>query len=303
MAHPPSGRPAAGLRRSLLAALVLAGLSATGAARAVDWSSASATDLSLFYPGQVSWERAVTAAQHKGAAKIRSGETCHSCHAGEEADMGASQAALDGFTGRSALTVQLRAVAEGGMLHLQLSGPANGAALPAVAVMLGNAVLKSTAQAGCWAACHDDAPGMKSDSGQKLGKYLARSRSRNTVTGGGDSVRPAAELETALAAGEFLELLEVDAAGQGERAHVLERVHERAMSGASMRLEGGRWIAELQRPLAAAGSGEIALEPGQVYHLGVAVHEAGGDGRKHLVSLAKSLAIGAGTADIVAATR
>ena len=61
--------------------------------------------------------------------------------------------------------------------------------------MLGNEALKSTAQAGCWAACHDDAPGMASDSGQKLGKYLPRSRSRNTATGGGDSVRPQVELD------------------------------------------------------------------------------------------------------------
>lgn len=284
---------------SAAALAVVATIPCTG--WAVDWSKSAGTGIALYYPGQMSWERTLTAAAHKGATKFRAGETCHGCHADEAADMGASQAGQEGFGGRSSLNVQLKAVLEGGNLHLQLSGPAADGQAPSVAVMLGSDVLKSTAQAGCWAACHDDAPGMASDSGLKLGKYLSRSRSKNTATGGGDSVRPQAELDAALAEGAFLELLEVDAAGKGERAYVLDRIHERELAGTSMRVEAGRWIAELKRPLAAAGPGEIALEAGRVYHLGVAVHDPGNEGRKHLVSLAVSLAIGSGTADIVAA--
>ena len=116
--------------------------------------------------------------------------------------------------------------------------------------MLGSEALKSTAQAGCWAACHDDAPGMASDSGQKLGKYLSRSRSKNTATGGGDSVRPQAELDAALAAGEFLELLEVDASGKGERVYVLDKLHERELAG---HLDARRGRALDRRDAAPAG--------------------------------------------------
>jgi len=274
-----------------------------GPARAIDWNAVQGAEIPLFYPGLMSWEKVLTAASHKGATKFRAGETCAGCHAGEEAEMGAAQAKPDGYAGRSSLTVQLKAAVADGSLHFQLSGPAVDGKAPAVALMLGNDALKSTAQAGCWAACHDDAPGMASDSGLKLGKYLPRSRSRNTATGGGDSVRPQAELDAALAAGEFLELMEVDAAGKGERAWVLERIQERELPGTSMRVEGGRWIAELARPLAAAGGDEIALAAGNTYHLGVAVHDPGGEGRRHLVSLHVSLTVGADAATVVAATR
>ena len=56
----------------------------------------------------------------------------------------------------------------------------------------------------------------------------------------------------------------------------------------------------MQRPLAAAGKGELALDNGKTYYMGVAIHDAGAKGRKHLVSLERSIAIGSGTADIVA---
>ena len=275
-------------------------LALPAASWAVDWSKVSAKDFTLFYPGQKSWEKVLTATEHKGAAKLRAGETCASCHADEEADMGSSQAEADKFSGRNSIVVQFKAAVDAGNLHLQVSGPAVGDKAPGVAVMLGSEALKSTAQAGCWGVCHDDAPGMASDSGQKLGKYLARSRSKNTPTGGGDSVRPQAELDAALAAGEFLELLEVDASGKGERGYVLDKFHEREMPGATLRVEGGRWIAEMQRPLAAGGKGEVALEAGKTYHIGVAIHDPGVKGREHLVSLERSLAVGSGSAAIVA---
>jgi cytochrome c-type protein NapC len=279
------------------AALVAA--SPTGA---VDWSKAVARDVALFLPGKVSWEKTLTASAHKGAAKIRAGETCMSCHEDEAAEMGASQAEATGFSGRSNLTVQVRAAIEGDALHLQVSGPAQGGAAPLVALMLGNDALKSTAQAGCWAACHDDAPGMASDGGLKLGKYLSRSRAKNSATGGGNSVRPQPELDAALAAGEFLDLIEVHPDGKAERGYVLDKFHERDSGvSASLRTEGDRWIAELSRPLAAGSAGEMALQDGKVYYFGVAVRDAGVDGHQHLVSLAHSLGIAGATAEVVAA--
>jgi len=284
--------------RALVAGL--GALMGSSMAVALDWDTARAAQVALFLPGQVSWEKALTASAHKGATKFRAGETCMDCHKDEEAEMGASQAGLTGFKGRSSVNVDLRAVVSDGSLHLRLSGPAVDGKAPAVAVMLGNDALKSTAQSGCWAACHDDAPGMSSDTGLKLGKYLSRSRSKNTATGGGDSIRPQAELDAALAAGEFLELMEVNASGEGRRGHILDKLHVRELTSASMRIEGDRWIAEMARPLAASSAGEIALEAGGVYHLGVAVHDAGSEAHQHLVSLESSLTIGGGDADIVA---
>lgn len=290
--------------QSKAACLGLLCLMLSGGAFALDWSKAAAKDIVLFLPGQTSWEQTLTAASHKGAAKIRAGQSCTECHADEEADMGASQAKAVSYQGRASVAVQVKAAVEGDVLHWQISGPVVDGKAPGVAIMLGNDAFKSTAQAGCWAACHDDAPGMKSDSGQKLGKYLSRSRSKNTATGGGNSVRPQVELDAALAAGEFLDLIEIEASGAAERGYILDKFHEKEVSGAgSIRLEGARWIAEIQRPLAAGGPGELALVTGAVYHFGIAIHDPGVKKHQHLVSLEHSLAIGAGSADVVAATQ
>jgi len=171
-----------------------------------------------------------------------------------------------------------------------------------VAFMLGSDALRSTAQAGCWAACHDDAPGMASDGGLNLGKYLPRSRSKNTATGGGANIRPAAELNEALAAAEFLEFMEIDAAGGPRRGYVLDRLHpDGAPVEGALHIDGSRWTAELSRPLAAGGAGQLALTEGGIYYFGVALHDPGSEGHEHLVSLALSLAVGSGVADLVAA--
>lgn len=292
-------------RRSALRAALLGFAFVAGSAHAVDWSKATAADVTVFYPGQQSWEKTLIKSNHKGADKIRAGEGCGGeCHGGEEADMGAAQAEATGFTGRSSLVLQVRAAVEGGAIHWQISGPAAAGKPSGVAIMLGTDVIKSTPQAGCWAACHDDAPGMASDSGQDLGKYLGGSRVKNTATGGGAGIKPQADLDAALAAGAFLELIEVEADGTVERGHVLDRFNEKKVAGAAtVRIEGDRWVTEVSRPLAAAGAGEIALEPGKVYNMGLAVHDPGVKKHEHLVSLRHTLAIGSGTADVVAASQ
>lgn len=283
-------------------AALLLSLACAAQAWAVDWASAKAAEVPLFYPGQMSWEKALTASAHKGAPKIRAGESCGECHADEAAEVGASQAEAAAYAGRSSLGVQVRAALGDGQIHWQISGPLGAQGAPSVAIMLGTDAIKTTAQAGCWGACHDDAPGMASDSGQDLGKYLSRSRSKNTATGGGTSVRPAAELDAALAAGEFFELIEIESSGKVERGYVLDRFHEKEVPGAgAIRVEGDRWIAEVRRPLAAAGPGEIALAAGGVYHFGIAIHDPGAKKHQHLVSLAHTLAVGSGSADVVAA--
>ena len=288
---------------SWLSVAVLAVVAAVLAlpAQALDWAGAPVAEVQLFYPGQFSWEKSLMAASHRGAAKMRSGAPCAGCHRNDALKLGQRAAQRDGYRERSVVTVQVRALLGGERLHLQISGPLLHGKAPAVSLLLGDATLKATAQAGCWASCHDDAPGMASDSGDGLGKYLNASRSKLTPGGGGTSVRPPAELAQALARGEFLELLEVAPTGQGARGYVLASLQRQPLAdGAVMRSEGERWIAELSRPLASAGEGQIALTAGKVYHFGIALHDAGSSGRQHLVSFAKSLAIGGGKADVVA---
>lgn len=76
-------------------ALILAAAAclATGAAPAAgagrpDWSGIPSTEITLFYPGQASYQWLQGAAHKNGAAAVRRGKPCVECHVDEEADIG-----------------------------------------------------------------------------------------------------------------------------------------------------------------------------------------------------------------------
>lgn len=54
----------------------------------IDWSKIPATELTLFYPGQASWEWMNSAAHKAGATGVKDAKNCKDCHAGEEKDIG-----------------------------------------------------------------------------------------------------------------------------------------------------------------------------------------------------------------------
>lgn len=55
-----------------------------------DWSSIAPVSVTLFYPGQASWEWILKGSDHGGARAItKLNDRCAECHKGEEADMGA----------------------------------------------------------------------------------------------------------------------------------------------------------------------------------------------------------------------
>jgi len=57
-------------------------------AQAIGWGRVTPTKVELFYPGQASWEWALTEKDHSGAPKFRAGKNCRSCHDGEQQDIG-----------------------------------------------------------------------------------------------------------------------------------------------------------------------------------------------------------------------
>ena len=57
-------------------------------AGAVDWNAVQGKDVTMFYPGQASWEWVLTPTSHSGAPVFREGKNCHECHKGEEKRMG-----------------------------------------------------------------------------------------------------------------------------------------------------------------------------------------------------------------------
>jgi hypothetical protein len=55
---------------------------------AIDWSKVTAKEVTLFYPGQSTYDWLLTADHKKGDKQVAQGKACISCHEGDEADIG-----------------------------------------------------------------------------------------------------------------------------------------------------------------------------------------------------------------------
>lgn len=300
----------------LAAALMLA----AGWAQAVDWSGVPATDVPLFYPGQASWEWVMTEKDHSGAPKFRSGKNCKACHDGEQGDIGNTivsgeklvPAPVAGRPGGISLHVQTARDAERLYFRLRWKAGSGAPALDAdtaarVTVMIDDGTVKEAARAGCWGSCHDDSIGMASASADgRTTKYLSASRSKLTRQGGGDNIKPAADLAALKSSGAFLEYWQAKVnPGQPAKAvsgYILDKRHEATGTAvaADASFEGGEWTVVLSRPLAAAGEGSKSIVAGKTYNIGFAVHDDHADHRHHHVSFEYTLALDGSGSDFVA---
>lgn len=70
-----------------LPALLLAGAAQAADPATIDWSGVPATKLTLFYPGQSTFQW-LRSSGHQGAAVVGSGTPCVACHKGQEATLG-----------------------------------------------------------------------------------------------------------------------------------------------------------------------------------------------------------------------
>ena len=69
------------------ALLAATGTGWTADPQAIDWSRIPARSLTLFYPGESTYDWLV-GANHKGARSIRQGKACVGCHEDDETDLG-----------------------------------------------------------------------------------------------------------------------------------------------------------------------------------------------------------------------
>jgi len=68
---------------------LIAGYSAAGmAAPPSDWSKIPATSVKLFYPGQSAYDWLISSEHKRADKKVLAGDSCMSCHEGEEAEIG-----------------------------------------------------------------------------------------------------------------------------------------------------------------------------------------------------------------------
>lgn len=316
-------RPSRTFRHAVVALGAVAAASlAASPVQAVQWGSVQGEQITLLYPGQSSWEWVLTPSDHDGAKKFRGGKDCKECHADEEAEMGellvsGEKLEPDPIAGKpGSLPVTVQAAHDGSRLYVRLQWQDTGFAGAEKAdeprikatVMLDDRSVPAFVRGGCWAACHDDVQDMPSDTADlDLTKYLARSRTQVTRSGGGTSFKSDGEIEDMLNNGTFLEYwqAQLDESGlQGaEHGYILAERHQSESSSveASAELSGGTWTVVLSRALEAEGPGEKPLEPGSVLTVGFAVHDGYAEGRRHYVSFEHTLSVGAGEADLVAA--
>lgn len=292
---------------ALAAALLLAaGLPASAA-------ESGPVTLTLFQPGQSSWEWLLIPSSHDGGKRMREGKSCLYCHAGEEQAIGnlvASGEKLEpspvpGLPGTLELTVRHGVDDQVAWFEMSwqspdLAQPAGDEDAQAMAtVMIGTPELPVASIAGCWAACHSDMPAMPDDAGDpEIKKYLPGSRTAMTRTGGGRDVKSPAEIQAQLDAGEFLEIwrakLSDDGSAHFDDGYFLDTRKmstEPAVSGTASR-DGQRWTVRLERPLAAAGNAYHELSPGQAYTVAFAVHTNHASDRHHYVSFPMPLELG-----------
>lgn len=292
-----------------------------GPARAIDWSGVQGKDVVVFYPGQSSWEWLLTESDHSGAPKFKGGKSCVDCHEGEQKKIGdlivsgkkLEPTPIPGKPG--SLTVNVKAAHDDEKMYFRLEwagGPPSGKQMDKdfeekATVMIDDGGVVEMTRAGCWAACHDDAEGMASaPAGSEITKYIPESRSKLTRQGGGDNIKPQADLDALLQGGKFLEYwqarLNKDKPAVAADGYILGKRHQSDTPAVTAEggYEGDKWVVVLSRPLKAPGPGHKDIVPGKVYTLGFAIHDDYTSHRFHDVSLATTMVLDSGTAEIVA---
>lgn len=157
----------------------------------VDWAAVPSTDLTLFYPGQASFEWVQNGKQHGGARPLtKGGDQCTTCHAKELEAIGGKVVAGGGgkkdeleptpIPGKPGiLSATVKATHDADNMYVQLSWADSGHN-PApfvdggkmdpenqvkVAMMITGDSVELGSQAGCWATCHADNTYMPFDPG------------------------------------------------------------------------------------------------------------------------------------------
>ena len=312
----------------------LAGLFSVPHAHAatIDWASVPGKEVVLFYPGQSPWEWALTADSMSGATKFKTeGKSCGDCHDGQEKTMGEQivtgttrtfkdgtkpsiePTPIAGKPGSVTATVKFANDGTNLFVHLDIKDgtqpdakmdPANATK---VTVMFSKSGAVDVSRAGCFAACHDDMTGMPSAAGATRQHYLPATHAKLSRQGGGDALKPAADLAKLKADGYFLEDWQADI-NPGKPAQTASYVvfTKREQSNVPLTAEatvsGGVTSVTLSSKLAPGGE-LLTFAPGTTYTVAFAVHEGHTAGRFHYISLKRTLVIDSGSADFVASKK
>jgi predicted CXXCH cytochrome family protein len=253
--------------------------------------------VTLFYPGQsdIEWIRG----EHPGAQPLRQGTNCQQCHRGEEAAMGASL----GTAQPTSREVELRFQEDSKNLYVTITWQGDKEDAD-IAFMWGDQGNSDFRRGGCWAACHRDMPGMSSDRGLGLGKYLSVSRQQQQRIGQPPVSKDQKALAELMREGNFVELWRIrlsdGRAEPGTAVLLSELAWSRSTTlKATAEYSPGRWTVHLQRPLEGTAQQKSFIR-GRSYTFGVAMHTAPRPGPGHWVSLPMTFSLDNDDTDFLA---
>lgn len=229
--------------------------------------------ITLFSPGSTDseWIRS----HHAEVEEPLKGRDCEQCHAGQERDFGLSLAKRGQAASRDiAITF---AVVDDEQLQVTIKwqGPIDDQSM---SIMWGNAGNPAFGSDGCWAACHNDMPGMSDDSGAQPSKYLSIARANTN-------------LNKLIRQGNYVEIWQATIISATEATFtggtVLEQLVWRENSEISGQIEyaKGRWTVTFTRPLRGGPGHAKSFLPGKRYTFGLALNGAKLPAQAHWVSL------------------
>jgi cytochrome c-type protein NapC len=293
-----------------------------------DWGKVPARKITVFFPGQAGYEWVMNKPDHSAVTDITDKKrACARCHEGDAAEIGdkivagkpvgASKAVIEPTPPKGkpgAVPVQFQAAHDGQKIwfRFEWTPPAHGDSKmdPKNEVKLtmmfdGGGTVDGAALNGCWSTCHmdlrtmpDAADAAKSHPKAKaLGwdggatKYIAESRGGLSLAkprGGWDKLKSDAEIDAALKAGKFYDLMQFASGEKASDGYVLDSRHMdggKSLVKAEGRKEGNKWVVVFERALAGSGKGDHTIAPDKVYSFGFALHEGYSDARFHYVSL------------------
>lgn len=172
----------------------------------IDWSGIEAKTVTLFYPGQASFEWVQNGRDHGGArAFLRGGDRCAECHAKEVKDIGTKivsgqKAEATPIPGkRPFVDLAVQAAHDGQRVFFRFqwrNGPHNpvpfvdgGKMDPTnqvkLAIMIAGEGIERVEQAGCWVTCHHDSrymPDAPKPEALKASRFAQAIDLRNGIT-------------------------------------------------------------------------------------------------------------------------
>ena len=278
---------------------------AGGALAAPDWDKVPPRKMTLFYPGQASYEWVMNKADHSAVPDIvEKKRFCAKCHEGDASEIGdkivagkpvgSSKTVLEptppaGKVGW--IPVSFQAAHDGDKIYFRFEwvppkigtkklDPKNEVKL--TMMFDGGGTVEGANLNGCWGTCHNDLRTMKDGKDDKKTKYIK----------GGD-----------LAGGKFMDLIQYRS-GKGEKPVDGYVASERKMEGgkglvnAEGKKEGNKWVVTFERNLAGGGTGDHAITADKVYNFGFAIHEDYTNARFHYVSLGYQFGLDKANADV-----